>query len=66
LDSPAYTAILQFLAYKIAIEKEFPAYKPSQPTLLYEYPYSVGQILNRIGRRFKSWARSLCKHTMSG
>ncbi|CAH0995250.1 hypothetical protein EMA8858_01370 [Emticicia aquatica] len=48
LDSPAYTAILQFLAYKIAIEKEFPAYKPSQPKILYEYPYSVGKTLNRI------------------
>ncbi len=53
LDSPAYSAILQFLAYKIAIEREFPAYKPSIQQIIYEYPYSKGKTLNRISAELK-------------
>jgi membrane-bound lytic murein transglycosylase D len=53
LDSPAYSAILQFLAYKIAIEREFPAYKPSIQKIIYEYPYSKGKTLNRISAELK-------------
>jgi len=48
LDSPAYSAILQFLAYKIAIEREFPSFKPSIQKIVYEYPYSKGKTLNKI------------------
>lgn len=48
LDSPAYSAILQFLAYKIAIEREFPVHKPSVQQVVYEYPYGKGKTLNKI------------------
>lgn len=48
LDSPAYSSILQFLAYKIAIEREFPSFKPSIQKIVYEYPYSKGKTLNKI------------------
>lgn len=53
LDSPAYSAILQFLAYKIAMEREFPVYKPSVQKIIYEYPYSKGKTLNRISAELK-------------
>ena len=53
LDSPAYSAILQFLAYKIAIEREFPLYKPLVQKIIYEYPYSKGKTLNRISAELK-------------
>ncbi len=53
LDSPAYSAILQFLAYKIAIEREFPSYKPSIQKIVYEYPYSKGKTLNKIALDLK-------------
>jgi len=53
LDSPSYSAILQFLAYKIAIEREFPSYKPSVQKIVYEYPYSEGKTLNKIALDLK-------------
>ncbi|GAB2619507.1 hypothetical protein GCM10027035_14660 [Emticicia sediminis] len=53
LDSPAYSAILQFLAYKIAIEREFPIYKPVEQKIVYEYPYSKGKTLNKIALDLK-------------
>ncbi|WP_337040914.1 LysM peptidoglycan-binding domain-containing protein [Emticicia sp. 17c] len=53
LDSPAYTALLQFLAYKLAIEQEFPAFKPQVAKTVYEYPYSRGKSLNRISAELK-------------
>lgn len=53
LDSPAYSAILQFLAYKIAFEKEFPNFKPTEPKIIYEYPYSKGKTLNKISTELK-------------
>ncbi len=53
LDSPAYSAILQFLAYKIAIEREFPVYKPIEQKIVYEYPYSKGKTLNKIALDLK-------------
>ncbi len=53
LDTPAYSAILQFLAYKIAIEREFPIYKPVEQKIVYEYPYSKGKTLNKIALDLK-------------
>lgn len=53
LDSPAYSAILQFLAYKIALEREFPNFKPSEQKIIYEYPYSKGKTLNKISTELK-------------
>lgn len=53
LDSPAYIALLQFLAYKLVIEQEFPAFKPQVSKIVYEYPYSKGKSLNRISAELK-------------
>ncbi|MBA4850065.1 LysM peptidoglycan-binding domain-containing protein [Emticicia sp. BO119] len=53
LDSPAYIALLQFLAYKLIIEQEFPAFKPQIHKVVYEYPYSKGKSLNRISAELK-------------
>ena len=53
LDSPAYSAILQFLAYKIAFEREFPNFKPVKQKIIYEYPYSKGKTLNKISTELK-------------
>jgi membrane-bound lytic murein transglycosylase D len=53
LDSPAYLALLQFLAYKLVIEQEFPAFRPQVPKIVYEYPYSRGKSLGRISAELK-------------
>lgn len=53
LDSPAYITLLQFLAYKLVIEQEFPAFKPQVSKIVYEYPYSKGKSLNRISAELK-------------
>jgi membrane-bound lytic murein transglycosylase D len=64
LDSPAYSAILQFLAYKIAIEREFPAYKPPVQRIVYEYPYSKGKTLNRISAELKVEPATLSEYNL--
>ncbi|WP_158561351.1 LysM peptidoglycan-binding domain-containing protein [Emticicia sp. C21] len=53
LDSPAYISLVQFLAYKLVIEQEFPAFKPQVSKIVYEYPYSKGKSLNRISAELK-------------
>lgn len=53
LDSPAYIALLQFLAYKLVVEQEFPSYKNQALKIVYEYPYSKGKSLNRISAELK-------------
>ncbi|MFN3488596.1 MAG: LysM peptidoglycan-binding domain-containing protein [Emticicia sp.] len=62
LDSPAYSAILQFLAYKIAIEREFPAYKPTEQKIVYEYPYSKGKTLRKIALDLKVEPETLSEY----
>lgn len=62
LDSPAYSAILQFLAYKIAIEREFPIYKPVEQKIVYEYPYSKGKTLNKIALDLKVEPETLIEY----
>ena len=62
LDSPAYTAILQFLAYKIALEREFPVYKPSVQKIVYEYPYSKGKTLSKIALDLKVEPETLAEY----
>lgn len=62
LDSPAYSAILQFLAYKIAIEREFPVYKPAEQKIVYEYPYSKGKTLNKIALDLKIEPETLSEY----
>lgn len=62
LDSPAYSAILQFLAYKIAIEREFPVYKPTEQKIVYEYPYSKGKTLNKIALDLKVEPETLSEY----
>lgn len=62
LDSPAYSSILQFLAYKIAIEREFPIYKPGLQKIVYEYPYSKGKTLMRIALDLKVETETLFEY----
>nr|WP_299422496.1 LysM peptidoglycan-binding domain-containing protein [uncultured Emticicia sp.] len=62
LDSPAYSSILQFLAYKIAIEREFPIYKPGIQKIVYEYPYSKGKTLMRIALDLKVETETLFEY----
>lgn len=64
LDSPAYMSILQFLAYKLAIEKEFPLYKPAVPKVVYEYPYSKGKTLNKISAELKVEPATLSEYNL--
>lgn len=64
LDSPAYLAILQFLAYKISIETEFPIYRPVIPKVVYEYPYSKGKTLNKISAELKVEPATLSEYNL--
>ncbi|GGD56376.1 hypothetical protein GCM10011514_20530 [Emticicia aquatilis] len=62
LDNPSYSAILQFLAYKIAIEREFPVYKPNVQKIVYEYPYSKGKSLSKIAIDLKVEPETLTEY----
>lgn len=53
LDGAAYSSVLQFLAYKIALEREFSNYRPSIQKIVYEYPYSKNKTLNKISAELK-------------
>ncbi|MFN3852409.1 MAG: LysM peptidoglycan-binding domain-containing protein [Spirosomataceae bacterium] len=53
LDGAAYSSVLQFLAYKIALEREFSNYRPSVQKIVYEYPYSKNKTLNKISTELK-------------
>ncbi len=53
LDGVGYSPILEFLAYKIALEREFSIYRPSVQKIVYEYPYGKDKTLNKISSELK-------------
>lgn len=48
LDGPAYSAIIQFLAFKMVVEEVMASFKPSEEKVVYSYPYGSGKTLNSI------------------
>lgn len=48
LDSPAYSSLIQFLAFKWVLEAEFSSFKNENSKILYEYPNGKGKTLNLI------------------
>ncbi len=48
LDSPAYSSLIQYLAFKYAIEKSFPGYRAEVQEIIYKYPYGDQKSLNVI------------------
>ncbi len=53
LDNQAYLVLLEFFAYKIAIESSFPAVQASNSKIIYQYPYGNGLNLNKIAADLK-------------
>lgn len=49
LDSPAYSSLIHFLAFKWVIERDWPGFRPEVHRIVYEYPYGKGKSLNVIG-----------------
>ncbi|WP_341225532.1 LysM peptidoglycan-binding domain-containing protein [uncultured Arcticibacterium sp.] len=48
LDGPAYSAVIQFLAFKMVVEEAMGAFKPNEEKVVYSYPYGSGKTLNSI------------------
>ncbi len=48
LDSPAYSAVIQYLAFKLVLEQSFPAYRPDVQKIVYRYSYGAQKSLNVI------------------
>ena len=53
LDSPAYSSLIQFLAFKWVLEAEFNSYKNPEPNIVYEYKNGSGKSLNLIAADLK-------------
>ena len=53
LDSPAYSSLIQFLAFKWVLESEFNNFKNENPKILYEYTNGKGKTLNLIAADLK-------------
>ncbi|WP_204356568.1 LysM peptidoglycan-binding domain-containing protein [Arcticibacterium luteifluviistationis] len=48
LDGPAYSAVIQFLAFKMVVEEAMASFKPSEDKVIYSYPYGNGKTLSSI------------------
>lgn len=48
LDSPAYASVIQFLAYKIVMERNLQSFKPTEQLIVYKYPYGANKAFNVI------------------
>lgn len=53
LDSPSYSSLIQFLAFKWVLESEFNSFKNPNPRSVYEYKNAVGKSLNLIAADLK-------------
>ncbi len=53
LDSPAYSSLIQFLAFKWVLEADFNNFKNENPKILYEYTNGKGKTLNLIAADLK-------------
>lgn len=59
LNAVAFSPILEFLAYKIALEREFATYRPTTQKIVYEYPFGKDKTLNAISAELKVELTSL-------
>lgn len=53
LDSPSYSSLIQFLAFKWVMEAEFNSYKNPVQSIVYEYKNAAGKSLNLIAADLK-------------
>jgi len=62
LDSPAYSSLIQFLAFKWVLEAEFSNFKNENPNILYEYTNGKGKTLNLIAADLKVEPKELVEN----
>jgi membrane-bound lytic murein transglycosylase D len=53
VDTPAYSSLIQFLAFKYVLESEFAFYKNQNQKIVYEYKDGKGKTLNLIAADLK-------------
>ena len=53
IDTPAYSSLIQFLAFKYVMEIEIGYYRNSNPLIVYEYKDGKGKTLNLIAADLK-------------
>ncbi len=62
LDSPAYSSLIQFLAFKWVLEAEFSSFKNENSKILYEYTNGKGKTLNLIAADLKVEPKELAEN----
>ncbi len=53
VDTPAYSSLIQFLAFKYVLESEFSSYRNPSQKIVYEYKEGKGKTLNLIAADLK-------------
>ncbi len=64
LDSPAYSSLIHFLAFRLMLEREWPGFRPEQHLIVYEYPYAQGKSLNLIAADLQVEPDLLVQHNL--
>ncbi|WP_255036491.1 LysM peptidoglycan-binding domain-containing protein [Lacihabitans soyangensis] len=64
LDSPSYSSLIQFLAFKWVMEAEFNSYKNPVQSIVYEYKNAAGKSLNLIAADLKIDPKELLKSNL--
>lgn len=64
LDSPSYSSLIQFLAFKWVLEAEFNSFKNPEPNIVYEYKNAAGKSLNLIAADLKIDPKELLKSNL--
>lgn len=64
LDSPAYSSLIQFLAFKWVLESEFNSFKNTEQNIVYEYKNGAGKTLNLIAADLKLDPKELLENNL--
>lgn len=64
LDSPSYSSLIQFLAFKWVMEAEFNSFKNPVQSIVYEYKNAIGKSLNLIAADLKMDPKDLLQSNL--
>lgn len=61
LDSPAYASVIQFLAYKMVMERNLQSFRPEEQSIVFKYTYGANKAFNVIAADLRVEPKELYK-----